>query len=119
MSVTLLKSTSKKANSKEILYNDCRNVVEENFRRELRMNLGNGGIREYETFESIFLNSLHKNSNCTKKIIRVNQKPYMTRTLRENITKISEFERSLDISSLDIQFFTLQMLQTIKGFGQL
>ena len=47
------------------------------------MNLGNGDIREYETFASIFFNALDENSPCKKKIIRANPKPYMTRTLRE------------------------------------
>ena len=51
------------------------------------MNLENGDIREYETFESIFLNALNKHATCKKKIIRDNQKHYMTRTLRKAIMK--------------------------------
>ena len=53
----------------------------------------NGDIREYETFESIFLKALDKHAPCKKKIIRANQKPYMTRTLRKAIMKRSELER--------------------------
>ena len=53
----------------------------------------NRDIRENETFESIFIKALDKHASYKKKIIRANQKPYMTRTLREAIMKRSELER--------------------------
>ena len=93
MSVTVLKSTFKKTKPKEILYRDYRNFIENDFRDELRMKLERDEIKEYERFETIFLNVLNKHAPYKKKILRANQQPYITKTLRKAIMKRSELER--------------------------
>ena len=76
MSVTVLKSTFTKTKPKEILYRDYRNFIENDFRDELRMKLERDEIKEYERFETIFLNVLNKHAPYKKKILRANQQPY-------------------------------------------
>ena len=93
MSVTVLKSTFTKTKPKEILYRDYRNFIENDFRDELRMKLEIDEIKEYERFETIFLNVLNKHAPYKKKILRANQQPYITKTLRKAIMKRSELER--------------------------
>ena len=93
MSVTVLKSTFTKTKPKEILYRDYRNFIENDFRDELRMKLERDEIKEYERFETIFLNVLNKHAPYKKKILRANQQPYITKTLRKAIMKRSELER--------------------------
>ena len=70
MSVTVLKSTFKKTKPKEILYRDYRNFIENDFRDELRMKLERDEIKEYERFETIFLNVLNKHAPYKKKILK-------------------------------------------------
>ena len=93
MSVTVLKCTFKKTKPKEILYRDYRNFIENDFRDELRMKLERDEIKEYERFETIFLNVLNKHAPYKNKILRANQQPYITKTLRKAIMKRSELER--------------------------
>ena len=67
MSVTVLKSTFKKTKPKEILYRDYRNFIENDFRDELRMKLERDEIKEYERFETIFLNVLNKHAHIKRR----------------------------------------------------
>ena len=55
MTITVLKYTFQKAKPKEVLYRDYRNFVEKDCKSELKPQLEHAEIKEYETFESIFL----------------------------------------------------------------
>ena len=83
MTITLLKSTFQKAKPKEVLYRDYRNFVENDFKSELKIQLEHAEIKEFETFESIFLTVLNK----------YYQQPYITKTLRKAIMRRSALER--------------------------
>ena len=87
MTITVLKATFQKTNPKEVLYRDYRNFVENDIKSELKTQLEHVEIEEYETFESIFLTVLNKHAPCKIKVVRANQQPYVTKTLRKAIMR--------------------------------
>ena len=84
MTITVLKSTFQKAKPKEILYRDYRNFVETDFKTELKIQLEHAEIKEYETFENIFLTVLNKHAPCKIKVVRANQQPYITKNIKKS-----------------------------------
>ena len=92
MTITVLKSTFQKAKPKEVLYRNYRNFVENDFKSELKTQLEHTEIEEYEAFESIFLTVLNKHAPCKKKVVRANQQPYITKSLRKAIMRRSALE---------------------------
>ena len=92
MTITVLKSTFQKSKPKKIIYRDYRKFEENNFKTELKIKLKNKNIKDYETFENIFLTVLNKYAPCKKKVVRANNKPYMTKTLRKAIMRRSALE---------------------------
>ena len=92
MTVTVMKTTFVKQKPKIILYRDYSKYVQDNCFIELRENMQNTEVREYETFENIFLKGLNKHAPYKKKLIRANHKPYVTKQLRKAIMKRSFLE---------------------------
>ena len=92
MIVTVMKTTFPKSKPKIIMYRDHKKFIEENFRVDLRLELGKVEVQDYETFEKIFLDVYDKHAPCKKKVLRANQKPYMTKTLRKAIMRRSVLE---------------------------
>ena len=82
MSVTVMKTTFPKAKPKVIQYRDYKHFVIGNFRLELRFKLRNEIVENYGKFEDIFLGILGKHAPLKKKVLRANEKPYMTKTLK-------------------------------------
>ena len=62
---------------------------------------------EYKTFEEIFLMVLNKHATLKKKTIRGNNAPYMTKTLRKAIMRISE---------LQTKYFKNGTIENLKTF---
>ena len=87
MAVTVMKPTFPKAKPKVIQYRDYKHFVLENFHIELTISLQNEIVENYAKFEKIFLESLDKHAPLKKKILRANNKPYMSKTLRKAITR--------------------------------
>ena len=87
MIITVLKTTFPKAKPKVVLYRDYSKFVENHFRIDLKEKLRE--IREinYSSFENIFLSVLNKHTPYKKKVVRANQKPYLTKQLRKAIMK--------------------------------
>ena len=92
MAVTVMKTTFPKAKPKVIQYRDYKNFVLENVRMELRIRLQNEVIDNYAKFEEIFLEILDKHAPLKKKVLRANDKPYMTKTLRKAIMRRSALQ---------------------------
>ena len=90
MVVTVMKTAFPKAKPKVIQYRDYKNFVLGNFREELRSKIQN--VDNYSTFEDIFLDVLSKHAPIKKKILRANDKPYMTKALRKAIMRRSALE---------------------------
>ena len=83
MSVTVLKNTFPKAPPKIIEYMNYKNFNAHAFRKDLRLNLSE--MTDYGDFEKEFLKILNKHAPTKKKVVRANDKPYITKALRKAI----------------------------------
>ena len=92
MAVTVMKTTFPKAKPKVIQYRDYKSFVPKDFSFELKKKLQNQVVEDYAKFEEIFLESLEKHAPLKKKILRANEKPYMTKTLRKAIMRRSALQ---------------------------
>ena len=83
MVATVLKTTFPKAPPKVINYRDYKRFNVHAFRGELKSLLSTAS--NYAKFEELFLKTLDKHAPVKKKVVRANDKPYMTKTLRKAI----------------------------------
>ena len=107
MIITVLKTTFPKAKPKVVLYRDYSKFVENHFRIDLKEKLRE--IREinYSSFENIFLSVLNKHTPYKKKVVRANQKPYLTKQLRKAI---------MNRSSLEHKFYKCQTTENHQAY---
>ena len=84
-----MKTTFPKAQPKIIYYRDYKKFDLNGFRSELRTELGKNDDQGYFHFEVTFLRVLEKHAPMKKKVLRANDKPYMTKSLRKAIMKRS------------------------------
>ena len=73
-------------------YRDFSKYNVDHFTEELKINLESQGLKNYESFENIFLGVLNSHAPSEKKVIRANQKPYITKEMREAIMLRSQLE---------------------------
>ena len=90
--LSVFKSIFPKSKPKEITYTNFKNFMEENFNKELKTNLGEKCVKNYASFENVFLNSLNKHAPLKKKVIRRNYASYVTKSLRNAIMKRSNLQ---------------------------
>ena len=89
MTVTVMKTTFPKTQPKIIYYRDYKMFDLSKFRTELRQELKKSEGQGYFHFEVTFLRVLEKHAPMKKKVLRANDKPYMTKALRKAIMKRS------------------------------
>ena len=89
MIVTSLKLTFSKNKPIERVYRDMKKFNRESFRNELTTELSKLDS-EYESFEDTFMSVLNKHAPLKKKLLRGNEKPYVTKAMRKAIMKRSE-----------------------------
>ena len=89
MAVTVMKTTFPKAQPKIIYYRDYKNFDLSKFRSELRQELKKNEDQGYFHFEVTFLRVLEKHAPMKQKVLRANDKPYMTKILRQAIMRRS------------------------------
>ena len=89
MVVTVMKTTFPKAEPQILYYRDYKNFDIYNFRTDLRNQLGKICEKNYLHFEVTFLKVLEQHAPMKKKILRANNKPYMTKALRKAIMQRS------------------------------
>ena len=89
MAVTVMKTTFPKAQPKIIYYRDYKNFDLYNFRTDLREQLSKVVEKDYFHFELTFLRVLEAHAPMKKKVLRANDKPYMTKALRKAIMRRS------------------------------
>ena len=92
MIVTVLKTTFPKAKPKVIQYRDFSKYNVKSFGSKLKKKYQTKVVRNYEPFENIFIEILHISAPYKKKVVRANQKPYVTKKLRKTIMKHSNLE---------------------------
>ena len=81
--ITALKSQLVKGNAKTKLYPDYSEFNMDNFKAELDDKLKSGVVTEYSNFQNIFIQVLNNHAPAKKKIVRFNNNPLMTKTLRK------------------------------------
>ena len=87
--VTVMKATFPKAKPKIIYYRDYKKFNLQDFRRELRNEIRTTVVLGYAHFEYIFLKILEKHAPTKQKVVRANDKPFMTKLLRKAIMRRS------------------------------
>ena len=93
MVVTVMKTTFPKAEPQILCYRDYKNFDLYNFRTDLREQLSRVPEKDYIHFEITFLKVLEQHAPMKKKVLRANNKPYMTKTLRKAIMRRSTLNR--------------------------
>ena len=89
MVLTVFKTTFRKNKPREIIYRDYSKFDSESFKKELKESLDEKKTGEYKVFEETFLQLLFLHAPTKKKVIRTNNMPYMTKTLRKAIMRRS------------------------------
>ena len=89
MVVTVMKTTFPKVQPKIVYYRDYKNFDLYAFRTDLRTQLSKINEKDYYHFEITFLEVLEKHAPMKKKVLRANDKPYMTKALRKAIMRRS------------------------------
>ena len=92
MIITVLKATFPKGKPKVITYRDFSKYTKDDFSTKLNYKLQANDVKVYDSFEKIFLEVLNTHAPCKKKVVRANQKPYVTKKLRKAIMKRSYLE---------------------------
>ena len=87
MIITVLKTTFKKARTKEVIYRSNKNFDNYVFRKDLRHSLAECG--NYNKFERCFLEVLNAHAPIRKRLVRANEVPYMTKALGKAIANRS------------------------------
>ena len=94
MILTVLKTTIVKAKPKQIFYRDYKNYDDRIFKDDLKRNLSADAEnkRNFQQFQTTFLDVLEKHAPIKKRNIRANEVPYMTKTLRKAIMTRSRLQ---------------------------
>ena len=92
MAVTVMKTTFPKAQPKIVYYRDYKNFDLSKFRAELREELKKSEDIGYFHFEVTFLRVLEKHAPMKQKVLRANDKPYMSKVLRKAIMRRSNLK---------------------------
>ena len=82
-------TTFPKAKPTILYYRDYKNFDLYNFRTELRDQLSRISEKDYFQFELTFLKVLEQHAPMKQKVLRANNKPYMTKALRKAIMRRS------------------------------
>ena len=92
MIVTVLKTTFPKAKPKIVTYRDYSKFVDKDFHKDLGRKVKSLEVGNYDLLEKSFLNVFNNHAPYKKKVVRANQKPYVTKRLRKAIMKRSSLE---------------------------
>ena len=82
-----MKTTFPKAEPQIMYYRDYKNFDLYKFRADLREQLSRVSDKDYLHFEITFLKVLEQHAPMKKKVLRANNKPYMTKALRKAIMR--------------------------------
>ena len=106
MVITIMRNTYPKSKPKIVFYRNYKNFNLEMFRRELKTRLRNsdGETLIYTKFEETFLEILEKHAPLKKRVLRANNKPFMTKALRKAIMRRSALRnKHMKLRSVDAE----------------
>ena len=95
--VTALRSELVKGNPKTKFYRDCKNFELKAFQRELNGKLNENMISKNSNFHNILVNTLNTHAPLKKKVMRFNNNPFMTKTLRKAIMQRSKLKTEYNV----------------------
>ena len=90
--VTALRSQLVKGNAKTKLYRDYNSFDVKLFKEDLDKNLKSNNTDHFSDFQNTFTTVLHKHAPIQKKILRFNNSPFMSKTLRKAIMHKSKLK---------------------------
>ena len=108
MIVTVMKTTYPKADPKIKHYRNFSKYNKKYFELELVRNLENKQSDTYDSFQNVFLNILDSHAPQKKKVIRANQKPYITKVMRKAIMLRSQLENKFFKEGTEIYWNALK-----------
>ena len=108
MIITVFKTTFEKARPKKVTDRCYRNFDKRKFGDELSLELPYA--ENYNQYDEIFLKILNRNAPTKQRLVRANEVPYMTKTLRKAISNRSRLENRYykDKSSESLRVFKRQ-----------
>ena len=77
MIITACKTTFPKAKPKLLVYRDYSKFIEHNFHCDVKENVHNLKVINYESAEKVLLDVPNKHTPYKKKVIRAHRKPYV------------------------------------------
>ena len=102
MVVTVMKTTFPKVQPKIVYYRDYKNFDLYAFRTDLRTQLSKINEKDYYHFELIFLKVLEEQAPMKQKVLRANDKPYMTKQLPNQV--LMPFDKASGYLKLEFHF---------------
>ena len=91
---TMLRSTFAKGKPKKIIYRCYRNFDNKKFEEKLQKQLPS--VSDFESFQFAFKIILNQLGSLKQKLIRNNNQPFMTKTLRKAIMKRSKLRNKFN-----------------------
>ena len=88
---TMLRSTFAKGKPKKIFYRCYKNCDNEKFEEELKKHLSS--VLDFESFHLAFKTTLDRFVPLKQKVVRNNNQPFVTKTLRKAIMKRSKLKK--------------------------
>ena len=98
--ITALKKQLVKGNAKTKFYRDYSEFNMDNFKAELDDELKSGVVTEYSNFQNIFIQVFNNHATAKKKIVRFDNSPFMTKTLRKTIMHRSRLKIYLSVKEM-------------------
>ena len=88
---TMLRSAFAKGKTKKIFYRCYKNCDNEKFEEELKKHLST--VLDFESFHLAFKTTLDRFAPLKQKVVRNNNQPFMTKSLRKAIMKRSKLKK--------------------------
>ena len=92
---SVFKTTFPKPKPKEITYTNFKNFSEEKFNQELGANLGEKCVKNYASFENVFLDTLNKHALLKKKSNKSKSCPISKEILKKSDNEKVQFTKDL------------------------
>ena len=85
--MSVFKKTFTKSKPNEIVYRNYEKFNENNFNQDLHNQISSEQLKDFASFEKIFLSILEENPPLKEKLLRANHAPYVTTALRKAIIR--------------------------------
>ena len=85
--MSVFKKTFTKSKPNEIVYRNYEKFNENNFNQDLHNRISSEQLKDFASFEKIFLSILEENPPLKEKLLRANHTPYLTTALRKAIIR--------------------------------